>query len=387
MIKDQSRPSQTLRIDVLPHFSDDSGSSIWAADAALSAVGHSVLDADDFRLLFLNGYDATLITDDGGLIQESNLRATEILGYAGDVLQGQSILAAISGADDSLLKTIRQALAAERFVRISAWCLQASGNFFMAEIAVNKLQTTRGLRFCFFIRDETRRKHAEEELNTTHNAMRNAGTGIAVGNLDGSLAYINPALCRLWHQPLAEVLLGQSLSSLLGDACAAAAVIEAVQNGRDWEGEVLVRPTAEKELWVQAHAAPNFNSDNQLIGMVLSFVDISDHKRVEQTKRDVERDRVMMQSLGAVCHHLGQPATVLLSSIELMARARDHDPEMLDELLKMSTEAANLLRQTLHELNDLRSYRTVPYLNAANADSVGGSIIDLRANNSDQVVQ
>jgi len=123
-----------------------------------------------------------------------------------------------------------------------------------------------------------------------------------------------------------------------------------------------------------------------LIGMVLSLVDISDKKRMEQTKRDIERDRVMMQSLGAVCHHLGQPATVLLSSIELMARARERDPAMLEELLKMSAEAANLLRQTLHELNDLRNYRTVPYLKASTSpETVGGSIVDLQANSADVV--
>jgi PAS domain S-box-containing protein len=383
MLQNQTRPSQTLRIDVLPHFGDDPGGQPRTSGPALVSQDHGVLSADDFRLLFLNGYDATLITDCNGLVQESNLRATEILGYPGDVLQGQSILAAISGAEDSLLETIRTTLAAERFVRISAWCKRADGVFFAAEIAVNKLETVKGLRLCFFLRDETRRKRAEEELNTTHNAMRNAGTGIAVGALDGRLIYVNPALCRLWRQPSAEELLSQPLPNLLSDACAAAAVIEAVNNGREWEGEVLVRPTPGEELWVQAQAAPNFDSDNQLIGMVLSFVDISDRKRVEQTKRDVERDRVMMESLGAVCHHLGQPATVLLSSIELMARTRD--PAVLDELMKMSAEAANLLRQTLHELNDLRSYRAVPYLKTAPADTLGGSIIDLQANSGNLV--
>lgn len=380
MTSDRNRPSQTLRIDVLPHFGDGKWGSIPPAQDAASA-DHGALDAEDFRMLFLNGYDATLITDENGSIRKSNVRATDILGYPDDELQGQSILMVISGADDSLLETVRRTLDADRFVRISAVCVRMDRTCFVAEIAVNKLPTARGPLFCFFLRDETRRKQAEEELNTTHNAMRNAGTGIAVGTIEGQLVYVNPAVCRLWRQPSAEVLLNQSLSDLLSDACAAAAAIDAVKAGQNWEGEVLIRPAPGEELWVQAQAAPNFDSENQLIGMVLSFVDISDRKRVEQTKRDIERDRVMMQSLGAVCHHLGQPATVLLSSIELMARARDRDPAMLEELLKMSAEAANLLRQTLHELNDLRRYRAIPYLNTTTPTSVGGSIVDLQTDN------
>jgi PAS domain S-box-containing protein len=378
MPKNPTRPSQTLRIDVLPRFEEGAGEG-RAASVTDASRPSGVLDAGDFGRLFMNAYDATLITDACGMVLETNARAVEILQYPADALRGRSILSVISGADEALIDTVRRTLTANRFLRISAWCGRSDGAFFAAEIAVNKLLATGGERFCFFLRDETVRKRAEEDLRTTHNAMRNAGTGIAVGTLDGQLIYVNPALCRLWREPSADVLLGQSLSDLLGDACAAAAVIEAVQKGRDWQGEVLVRSVPGGEVWVQAQAAPNFDSDNQLIGLVLSIVDIRDRKRAEQAERAVEQDRVMMQSLGAVCHHLGQPATVLLSSIELMERARDRDPEVMSELLKMSSDAANTLRQTLRELNDLHSYRTLPYLNSSTTNPVGGDIIDLRA--------
>jgi len=75
----------------------------------------------------------------------------------------------------------------------------------------------------------------------------------------------------------------------------------------------------------------------------------------------VERDRVMMESLGAVCHHLGQPATVLLSTLEMINRLKESDVKARNELLQMSMEAAEALRKTLLELNDLRHYHAENY--------------------------
>jgi PAS domain S-box-containing protein len=383
------RPSQTLRIDVLPHFDAKPGGKATRfrkkSDTQRNKEG--ILSDEDCRQLFTNGYDATLITDLNGIVQETNLRATEILGYGDQQLIGQSVLTMVSGADENLLETIRTTLVKERFVRISAWCMRADGSFFAAEIAVNDLQSGHGQHLCFFLRDETRRRQAEEELNTTHNALRNAGTGIAVVALDGRLIYVNPALNRIFRRPADYVLAGRQLSDLLEDACAATAVIETIKAGQVWEAELVLSDLTAGNFWVQAQAAPNYDSENQLIGMVVSFVDISDKIRMEQSRRELERNQVMMQSLGAACHHLGQPATVLLSSIELMSRSNENDPELFKELLGMSVEAANLLRKTLHELNDIRDYKVVPYLQSKSTDSDhSSSIIDINSNSGNPVV-
>ena len=113
--------------------------------------------------------------------------------------------------------------------------------------------------------------------------------------------------------------------------------------------------------WIQIAVAPNLDAEDTLIGMVLSMVDISDRRRAEEAERVVERDKVMMESLGAVCHHLGQPATVLLSTLEMLNRIKESDVEGRKELLQMSLEAAESLRKILMELNDLRHYSAEPY--------------------------
>ena len=57
-------------------------------------------------------------------------------------------------------------------------------------------------------------------------------------------------------------------------------------------------------------------------------------KRLALAELQVERSKVVMESLAGFCHALGQPATVLLSSIELL-RMPETDPEMRTQILDM----------------------------------------------------
>lgn len=74
---------------------------------------------------------------------------------------------------------------------------------------------------------------------------------------------------------------------------------------------------------------------------------------------DAERQRVMIESLAAACHHLGQPATVITSGLALLEK----DPLTPDQQKNIVTckEAASKLRDVLHRLQAVHAYRTVPY--------------------------
>jgi FixJ family two-component response regulator len=75
---------------------------------------------------------------------------------------------------------------------------------------------------------------------------------------------------------------------------------------------------------------------------------------------EAEKDRVMMRSLGAACHHLGQPATALTTLLELIRR-RVSDPDTLD-MIKQSGTCMDTIRDTLSELRDMNHYQTEDYL-------------------------
>ena len=87
------------------------------------------------------------------------------------------------------------------------------------------------------------------------------------------------------------------------------------------------------------------------------------HRTIEEQRRtllEAERQRVMIESLGAACHHLGQPATVIMACLSLMRRGRP-SPEM-EEVIAQCEAAARAIEDILKRLNRVSEYRTIPYL-------------------------
>ena len=249
------RMGNTIRLDIAP---DEDDLRPTGASRAAFADGRAIsLSQDELQSLFQNAYDATVVTTTDGEILFENIRAREFLHAEGGALAGKNITALISGADAETLRTVRETLESERFIRISAWCHGSSGDYFPADIAVHRFASDNAAHLCFFIRD------------------------------------------------------------------------------------------------------------------------ITDRLRAEEAERSVERSRVMMESIGTVCHHLGQPATVLLNSLELLEGlgGGDGDAERA-ELVAMSLQAATRIGELLKELNELRNYRSEAYADDDSIvaiDGAGGS--------------
>lgn len=81
-----------------------------------------------------------------------------------------------------------------------------------------------------------------------------------------------------------------------------------------------------------------------------------------------------MESLAGFCHALGQPATVLLSSIELL-KMPSNPPELQKQLLDMCYDAVIEIRSLLAEMKQKREYVAEAYL--AN-NTQAGNIISLK---------
>ena len=85
------------------------------------------------------------------------------------------------------------------------------------------------------------------------------------------------------------------------------------------------------------------------------------------------RSKVVMESLAGFCHALGQPATVLMSSIELL-QMDGVDEETKKQVLDMCHDAVIEIKSLLAEMKVQREYVAEAYL-AGNADA--GNMISL----------
>ncbi len=98
-------------------------------------------------------------------------------------------------------------------------------------------------------------------------------------------------------------------------------------------------------------------------------------ERQRQMLLTAERQRVMVESLGSVCHHLGQPMTVITTYLALMKR-QESDPSLLD-MINQCAEAVERVNALLAKLQMVSTYRTEPYLSTSEGvpDSASDQIL------------
>ncbi|NCD32147.1 MAG: response regulator [Spartobacteria bacterium] len=75
---------------------------------------------------------------------------------------------------------------------------------------------------------------------------------------------------------------------------------------------------------------------------------------------EAERNRIMVESLGAACHKLGQPATILTTSLELL-KCSESDPEKVD-LINTALDAADRIALLLKKFQSVAVYCSEEYV-------------------------
>jgi hypothetical protein len=73
----------------------------------------------------------------------------------------------------------------------------------------------------------------------------------------------------------------------------------------------------------------------------------------------------MIQTLGAACHHIGQPATVLQLRLETLQRLATNQEEINE--ITGCVKAMQLIADILHQLQQVSQFRTVSYIHTENA--------------------
>lgn len=96
-------------------------------------------------------------------------------------------------------------------------------------------------------------------------------------------------------------------------------------------------------------------------------------RRLELAEIRAERSKAVMESLAGFCHALGQPATVMLSGVELLKMGCDDETRKV--VLDMCYEAAIEVKSLLAQMKEMREYANEAYL-AANESA--GSMISLK---------
>jgi PAS domain S-box-containing protein len=166
-------------------------------------------------------------------------------------------------------------------------------------------------------------KRAEEQIQKLSSAVESSISGIAIGDAEGNLTYVNRALLEMWGYDDQDEVLGRNAVEFWQIPDEGSKVIDILQDRGNWIGELTAKRKDGSAFDVQICATLVKDEHGKPISMMGSFVDISETKQKEE---ELSRYRGQMAraeqlaSLGTlsatVAHQLTQPLTVIRLSLD-----------------------------------------------------------------------
>lgn len=341
--------SQTIKIDIR-----SLGYSRAPVVGAREGAGQKdYFDALDYRFLFDHAYDAIVLADGAGKVLAANARAVRFFGYQESGLAGLPMPALVAGMTDGLFGDIRKAIGEGRYMRIQAFAVHKDGEFTVVEIVAMGSGANTPEPVCYMIRDIQSRWQAEQRLLSAYHAMDNTDSGIGIADMKGVVTYANRTMTRLLAGGDERDVVGQHLDTWFDRKAVIDPILAKIRKGEGWTGEQRLI-SGDKVGWLMISAVPDINTDEELCGMVLSIRDTAERRRAEIAEQQAERNRAMVEGLSSACHALGQPATVLLTSVEMLKMDVGGDEKMRDEVIDLCYGAVIELREQLQKMNNQR---------------------------------
>lgn len=200
---------------------------------------------------------------------------------------------------------------------------------------------------------------------------RVAACVVELSEQEGTLLYANRIWRELFPQPEGGMPVGAPLVRWFPNQAWIAPMVEALRAGKVWHSPKPAELTQPK-VTLEVNAIPE-EPAIQGQSAKLAIITLRDVAAIWQDvrlERERERQRVMMESFGTICHAIGQPMTVLMSSVEMM-RLNLVDEAGRKEMTEMCYEAAIEIRDLLQKLNEKRHYATEQYRKtASHADEI-----------------
>ncbi|TXD36303.1 EAL domain-containing protein [Lujinxingia vulgaris] len=159
--------------------------------------------------------------------------------------------------------------------------------------------------------------------------------GVALLDLQGALVDVNPALCRLLHQP-ADTLLGTSLGPLnhldSRDAISLNHALERSRSNGSFAAELAYPIHHDHHVEVHLTLAPLFDDDGQLTGYVADFLNIGDVRRAE----------AHLEGIGAVTEELASESDIATLGDKALRAASELTDFELGEVALFTPETSTL---------------------------------------------
>lgn len=194
------------------------------------------------------------------------------------------------------------------------------------------------------------RKKAEEDLRIKNQAIESSINGIAIFDRQGHISYVNPAFLNMWGYGDDHEILGKSLLDYLHQPDANMDILSLLDEQGYWLGELPAKRKNQDTFIVQVSATEVWNELGESTCLMASFMDISEHKKMEERLRQSQKLEAIGTLANGIAHDFNNILGAIFGYTEMALTAiSQKDPLYKDfqQILKAANRARDLIKQIL----------------------------------------
>ena len=312
--------------------------------------------------IFHSNPNALLLVDDRGGIKTANQRAAEMFRTSQEALEQMVIEDLIPVRFRNQHARFRGAYHQQPHHRTMGagldLCAQAlDGSEFPVEVGLCPLVFDDVQYVICAITDITLRKNSESQLRVLFTALEQMPASVVITDDSGVIQYANPLLTLEMGKSKTEIV-GHHLQSLLGVESsrdlANHAMLQALQQGQSWVGELVGHDRQGGELWEEVHLAPVKDEKGRITHYVVVMLNINQRKYYEQELRRardaaVEANQAKSGFLAHMSHEIRTPMNGVLGMAQILAREglTPDQHKMIDSILAAGRSLLGIINDIL----------------------------------------
>ncbi|MCX7030873.1 MAG: ATP-binding protein, partial [Spirochaetes bacterium] len=208
-------------------------------------------------------------------------------------------------------------------------------------------------------------ENQSRELLVKNHAINTSINGIMLTDLDGKVTWVNSSFLTLWGYAAAEEVIGSHIETFwAGDD--ARRVLDLLPATGGWRGELAARRKDQSTFSVELSASLIRNEEGRAIGIMTSFVDATERKRLQAQIIQAQKMDALGQLAGGITHDFNNLLTAISGYLQLLLDDVPLDSRMHQDLMQMRAavdRGTGLTRQLRYFTRQTSGNRQVLSLN------------------------